>query len=61
VACLDCVFKIVFLPNERQWQVLFLEIVIYLDNEMFSLIRFNVGYAVVEAMCYEPEGRGFDS
>lgn len=43
-ACLDCLFKVVFLPREHQWQVLFLEIVIYvyLDNEIFPLIRFYV-------------------
>jgi hypothetical protein len=32
----------VFLPPEHQWQVLFLELVIYLDNEIFPLIRFDV-------------------
>ena len=43
-ACLDCIFKIVFLPPEHQWQVLFLEIVMYLDNEIFPLIRFDVSF-----------------
>jgi hypothetical protein len=32
----------VFLPHEHQWQVLLLETVMYLDNEMFPLITFDV-------------------
>ena len=39
---LDCLFKMVFLPHEHQWQVLLLETVMYLDNEMFPLITFDV-------------------